>query len=74
MIEKTNLKQQLAAQELAAARKGESIANAMRTNLANVKSNLLTQNASLADPTLIASTAANQDYGEYTSARIQSIN
>jgi len=54
------LKKQLAAQELAAARKGESIANAMRTNLANVKSNLLTQNASLADPTLIASTAANQ--------------
>ena len=55
-----DLKKQLAAQELAAARKGESIANAMRTNLANVKSNLLTQNASLADPTLIASTAANQ--------------
>ena len=54
------LKKKLAAQELAAARKGESIANAMRTNLANVKSNLLTQNASLADPTLIASTAANQ--------------
>ena len=54
------LKRKLAAQELAAARKGESIANAMRTNLANVKSNLLTQNASLADPTLIASTAANQ--------------
>ena len=55
-----DLKKKLAAQELAAARKGESIANAMRTNLANVKSNLLTQNASLADPTLIASTAANQ--------------
>lgn len=55
-----DLKKRLAAQELAAARKGESIANAMRTNLANVKSNLLTQNASLADPTLIASTAANQ--------------
>lgn len=60
-IERENdLKKKLAAQELAAARKGESIANAMRTNLANVKSNLLTQNASLADPTLIASTAANQ--------------
>jgi len=36
------------------------MADTMRSNLANIKSNLLTQNASLADPTLIASTAANQ--------------
>jgi hypothetical protein len=60
-IERENdLKSKLAAQEVAAARKGQSIADTMRGNLANVKSNLLTQNASLADPSLIASTAANQ--------------
>ena len=60
-IERENdLKKQLAAQEIAAAKKGEAIAGDIRSNLANVKSNLLTQNASLADPSLIASTAANQ--------------
>jgi len=55
-----DLKKRLAAQEVAAARKGQGMADTMRSNLANIKSNLLTQNASLADPTLIASTAANQ--------------
>lgn len=55
-----DLKKKLAAQEVAAARKGQGMADTMRSNLANIKSNLLTQNASLADPTLIASTAANQ--------------
>ncbi len=54
------LKRDLAAAEVAAARRGEAIAGDMRSNLANVKANLLSQNASLADPTLIAQTAANQ--------------
>lgn len=43
-----------------AAIKGQSFADATKSNLANIQSNLLTQNASLADPTLIAQTAANQ--------------
>jgi len=54
------LQKQVKAAELQAARKGEEIANTLRSNLADVKSNLLAQNASLADPTLIAATAANQ--------------
>ena len=46
--------------ELQAARKGQSIADTTRSNLANIKSNLLSQNASLADPSLIAAQAQNQ--------------
>tara|TARA_B100000212_G_scaffold18769_1_gene12604 strand:- start:10450 stop:11067 length:618 start_codon:yes stop_codon:yes gene_type:complete len=59
-IERGNeLKKKLADAETQAAMKGQSMADTTRTNLANLKSNLLTQNASLADPSLIASTAAN---------------
>ena len=43
-----------------AARQGEAFANDTRTALAGVKNNLIAQNQSLADPTLIASMAANQ--------------
>jgi hypothetical protein len=46
--------------ELQAARKGQSIADTTRSNLATIKSNLLGQNASLADPSLIAAQAQNQ--------------
>tara|TARA_B100001287_G_scaffold107686_1_gene90691 strand:- start:5370 stop:5990 length:621 start_codon:yes stop_codon:yes gene_type:complete len=46
--------------EVEAARKGQSLADTTRTNLANIKGNLLSQNASLADPTLIAAQAQNQ--------------
>jgi len=43
-----------------AARSGENYANQVRQTLADTKSNLLQQNNALADPTLIASMAANQ--------------
>ena len=45
-----------------AQRQGENYANQVRGNLNTVKSNLLQQNQSLADPSLIASMAANQSY------------
>ena len=57
---KADLKEKLNNAQVDAARQGEAFANDTRTALAGVKNNLLSQNQSLADPTLIASMAANQ--------------
>ena len=57
---RADLKTKLNNAQVDAARQGEAFANDTRSALAGVKSNLLSQNQSLADPTLIASMAANQ--------------
>lgn len=57
---KADLKEKLNNAQVDAARQGEAFSNDTRTALAGVKNNLLSQNQSLADPTLIASMAANQ--------------
>ena len=57
---RADLKTKLNNAQVDAARQGEAFANDTRTALAGVKNNLIAQNQSLADPTLIASMAANQ--------------
>jgi hypothetical protein len=57
---KAKLQTKLNNAQVDAARQGEAFANDTRTALAGVKNNLISQNQSLADPTLIASMAANQ--------------
>jgi len=57
---KAKLQETLSNAQVDAARQGEAFANDTRSALAGVKNNLLAQNQSLADPTLIASMAANQ--------------
>lgn len=54
------LEKRLALAQSDAARQGQDYANQVRQSLSNVKNNLMTQNQSLADPTLIANMAANQ--------------
>lgn len=57
---KADMQEKLNNAQVDAARQGEAFANDTRTALAGVKNNLISQNQSLADPTLIASMAANQ--------------
>ena len=57
---KAKIERQLADAQADAARQGQSFANDTRQSLASVKNNLVSQNQSLADPTLIANMAANQ--------------
>ena len=57
---KAKLQTKLNNAQVDAARQGEAFANDTRTALAGVKNSLISQNQSLADPTLIASMAANQ--------------
>lgn len=57
---KADLQEKLNNAQVDAARQGEAFANDTRSALAGVKNNLIAQNQSLADPTLIASMAANQ--------------
>ena len=57
---KADLQEKLNNAQVDAARQGEAFANDTRSALAGVKNSLISQNQSLADPTLIASMAANQ--------------
>ena len=57
---RANIEKQLAQAQTDAARQGQSFANDTRQSLASVKNNLISQNQSLADPTLISNMAANQ--------------
>ena len=57
---RAKIEKQLANAQTDAARQGQSFANDTRQSLAGVKNNLISQNQSLADPTLIANMAANQ--------------
>lgn len=57
---KAKIEKTLADAQANAAREGEGYANQVRQSLASVKNNLHSQNQALADPTLIASMAANQ--------------
>tara|TARA_R110000823_G_scaffold8335_2_gene29521 strand:- start:188 stop:634 length:447 start_codon:yes stop_codon:yes gene_type:complete len=57
---RAKIEKQLANAQTDAARQGQSFANDTRQSLASVKNNLISQNQSLADPTLIANMAANQ--------------
>lgn len=57
---RANVEKKLADAQSEAARQGESYANDVRTSLASVKNNLISQNNALADPTLIANMAASQ--------------
>jgi hypothetical protein len=57
---RAKIERQLADAQTDAARQGQSFANDTRQSLASVKNNLVSQNQSLADPTLISNMAANQ--------------
>tara|TARA_R110000764_G_scaffold5859_5_gene22737 strand:+ start:1418 stop:2035 length:618 start_codon:yes stop_codon:yes gene_type:complete len=57
---KGDMERKLADAQTDAARQGQSFANDTRQSLASVKNNLISQNQSLADPTLISNMAANQ--------------
>jgi len=57
---RANIEEKLAQAQTDAARQGQSFANDTRQSLASVKNNLISQNQSLADPTLISNMAANQ--------------